>query len=361
MTYGTLPGGSGEKKVNGSFGYLVGVVNGLVFAAIGVALTSNSALFSSVSKQDGTFPVESMIHEPPLPATPADLQSSLDAATAAREIVKRVQPSIVTILSETEITTPAVEMMGVVLMNETKQNQSALGTGVVMMIDGKQVIMTAAHVVADAHTILIQDANHDIWGAKTVLFNAPHDLGSIELTNLTAEGTPIQMQYNGATTGLEMTPPGAMNTGDDVMAFGNNMGLGLAVTSGIVSAIGKQVVELSDNSTIELPIFQTDASINHGNSGGALVDTATGKVCGITNSIISNNGGNIGIGFAITANTVRSFLAGELKNGDLMPPPEEQQEGGDGYAASASLEVDNKKVIDETATPKRLIPKTDLN
>ena len=113
--------------------------------------------------------------------------------------------------------------------------------------------------------------------------------------------------------------------------------------------------------TIELPIFQTDASINHGNSGGALVDTATGKVCGITNSIISNNGGNIGIGFAITANTVRSFLAGELKNGDLMPPPEEQQEGGDGYAASASLEVDNKKVIDETATPKRLIPKTDLN
>ena len=66
----------------------------------------------------------------------------------------------------------------------------------------------------------------------------------------------VAIETDGKVTGLELTTPGAMETGDAVIAFGNNMGLGLAVTAGIVSAIGKQVVELSDNSTIQLPILQ---------------------------------------------------------------------------------------------------------
>ena len=115
-------------------------------------------------------------------------------------------------------------------------------------------------VVADASTVLIQDANKDVWSCKTVKFNAPHDLAQIKITNKTAEGKKVELSFNGRPVGLELTPAGAMETGDTVVAFGNNMGLGLAVTAGIVSAIGKQVVELDDDSTIELPILQ----VGHG-------------------------------------------------------------------------------------------------
>eukprot|EP01052_Picozoa_sp_SAG31_P049484 SAG31_NODE_10861_length_1089_cov_1.620202_1_plen_150_part_00 len=120
----------------------------------------------------------------------------------------------------------------------------------------------------------------------------------------------------------------------------------------------------TDHVTFNCTFVQTDAPINHGNSGGALLDSTTGKVCGITNSMISNNDGNIGIGFAITADTVRKLLADQLKNGDLPPPPS-LGGGGDGYGSSSGLvlrapQVGKEQEPSDTATFRRFVPRTGL-
>jgi putative serine protease PepD len=107
---------------------------------------------------------------------------------------------------------------------------------------------------------------------------------------------------------VELGDSSAMAVGDGVVAIGNPFGLDGTVTSGIVSAINREI-SAPDGTPIEGAI-QTDAAINHGNSGGPLFDLA-GKVVGVTSQIQSDSGGNDGIGFAVPSNTVKN-IAGQL-------------------------------------------------
>jgi S1-C subfamily serine protease len=402
MTYGSVLPGSQRAPMNASFGYVFGVVNGLAIALLAVGMSSMFSNESGTATQkQSTLPVLGMEPEPVQQVDIDDTSvQNVNGKTVklgkAHTMVQHVLPAIVTIISITEIDVAAMEVpLGITpdgqfqyeKINATKQNQTALGTGVVIQRPAGPVIVTAAHVVAGpgkidekqikpyATYIFIRDTEDKTYTAETKRFNGPHDLAELTLTGgcnqASTEGChrdeKIEVTFAGKSVALELAD--VLKTGDSVMAIGNNMGLGIATTSGIVSAVGKQTVELSDNSTIKLPVYQTDASINHGNSGGALVEATTGKVCGITNSIVSSNGGNIGIGFAITASTVDKFLKGDLKNGELMPPAPEVS-GGGGYGGSgtarkkqeATLNFGRKSVEGDTnpfAFPRRVVAETD--
>jgi len=113
-------------------------------------------------------------------------------------------------------------------------------------------------------------------------------------------------------TPLALADSSAVAVGDGVVAIGNPFGLDGTVTSGIVSAVDREIAA-PDSTPIEGAI-QTDAAINHGNSGGPLLDLQ-GKVIGVTSQIQSESGGNDGVGFAVPANTVRAVAAQLIATG----------------------------------------------
>jgi putative serine protease PepD len=114
---------------------------------------------------------------------------------------------------------------------------------------------------------------------------------------------------------LTLADSSQVAVGDGVVAIGNPFGLDGTVTSGIVSAVGREIAA-PDNTPIENAI-QTDAAINHGNSGGPLLDLR-GRVIGITSQIQSEGGGNDGVGFAVPSNTVKSVVAQLISGGTVQ-------------------------------------------
>ena len=113
-------------------------------------------------------------------------------------------------------------------------------------------------------------------------------------------------------TPLTLADSTNLSVGDGVVAIGNPFGLDGTVTTGIVSALNREITS-PDNTPIEGAI-QTDAAINHGNSGGPLLDLA-GNVIGVTSQIQSDSGGNDGVGFAVPSNTVRSIVSQLIASG----------------------------------------------
>jgi len=185
-----------------------------------------------------------------------------------------------------------------------RQFQSA-GSGVV--VDAKNgYIITNAHVVENASEITITTQDNHNFTAKVVGADAGSDVAVLKLNEKAAVLPSISL---GDSSKVEV--------GDFVVAIGNPFGLQHTVTSGIVSALGRSGINpdgLED-------FIQTDASINPGNSGGALVNLR-GELVGINSAILSRSGGNIGIGFAIPVNMVKSVMDqliqyGEVKRGLL--------------------------------------------
>ena len=167
--------------------------------------------------------------------------------------------------------------------------QRGLGSGVVVTSDG--YILTNNHVIDSADDIRAEFADGRRFKAKLIGADKPSDLALLKIDQ----------------TGLATLPLGnsdAVEVGDVVLAFGNPLGIGQTVTMGIVSAKGRS--SGSGDGSYE-DFLQTDAPINHGNSGGALV-SMKGELVGINSQIVSPGDGNIGIGFAIPANMVRHVL-----------------------------------------------------
>jgi putative serine protease PepD len=189
-------------------------------------------------------------------------------------IVKKVEPSIVT-----------------VMVDGTRA--SSLGSGVVVSSDG--LILTNNHVIDSQGTVSVRLSSGKTVPAKVVATDTTHDLALVQATGLSGL-TPVTFGTNSSVA-----------VGDTVLAFGAPLGLQNTVTSGIVSAFGRSV----DTGTEKLTgLFQTDAAINEGNSGGALVD-ASGHVIGINVAIATasdQDSGSIGVGFAIPADTATSVL-----------------------------------------------------
>ncbi|MBN1174024.1 MAG: trypsin-like peptidase domain-containing protein [Micromonosporaceae bacterium] len=210
------------------------------------------------------------------------------AAIAARQldsladVVDAVSPSIVTVI----ISGPSASGRA----GTTLGSASSLGSGVVLDPDG--LILTNQHVIASGGTVSVRFSDGGTATATVLAQDATADLALLRASGVSGL-TP-------ATLGSNAT----VAVGDTVLAFGSPLGLEGTVTAGIISAVDRTI-----DDTPGIRYLQTDAPINSGNSGGALVNTA-GQVIGINVSIAttSQSSGSIGLGFAIPASTVTTVV-----------------------------------------------------
>ena len=174
----------------------------------------------------------------------------------------------------------------------------ALGSGVIVQRDG--TILTNYHVIDGAEQIQVELTNHRVFKANVVGSDPPSDLAVLKIDAKDLDA-------------LSLGNSDQVRVGDIALAIGNPLGLGQTVTAGIISAKGR-ATGLSDGSFEDF--LQTDAPINQGNSGGALINTR-GELIGISSQILSTSGGNIGIGFAIPSNMARNVLDQILEGGKV--------------------------------------------
>jgi len=180
-----------------------------------------------------------------------------------------------------------------------EERERALGSGVIVRPDG--YIVTNHHVIDGAEHITIELSDRRTLSAKLVGSDSPSDLAVLKVDAANLPTLPLGNSEQ-------------VKVGDVVLALGNPLGVGQTVTMGIVSAKGR-ATGLSDGSFEDF--IQTDAPINQGNSGGALVNTR-GELVGINSQILSPSGGNIGIGFAIPANMTRDVMAQLIDTGEVQ-------------------------------------------
>jgi putative serine protease PepD len=198
------------------------------------------------------------------------------------------------------------------IVADTPEGQ-ATGSGFVVSKDG--LIVTNDHVVDGASQVQVKIGTSDKAQAAQVVGADP----SRDLALLKVDGKNLPT--------LELGDSSKVSVGDPTYAIGNPFGLDHTLTTGIVSALQRSL-QAPDGATISGAI-QTDAALNPGNSGGALLD-ADGKVIGVNSQIQTGSSsgaeaGNVGIGFAIPANTVKTFIS-EAKAGKLQPQQQQQQE-----------------------------------
>jgi len=187
---------------------------------------------------------------------------------------------------------------------EQKEDFRALGSGVIIDAD-KGYVVTNNHVVDNANKISVQLNDGRKFDAKVIGKDPRSDIAVIQLQN--AKNL----------TAIKMADSEQLRVGDYTVAIGNPYGLGETVTSGIVSALGRSGLNIENYENF----IQTDAAINRGNSGGALVNL-NGELIGLNTAILAPDGGNIGIGFAIPSNMVKNLSKqmiefGQVKRGEL--------------------------------------------
>lgn len=236
-------------------------------------------------------------------ATPAATPLPPAAIGSYAEAVARSSPAVVNVYAArviTERTFPSQfdSMFGDVWPSVRKRIEQSLGSGVVVDTDGH--IVTNYHVIANAAEIRVQLADGRQATAEVVGRDPDTDLAvlRVKLAKL-----PV----------VTLGRSDQLRIGDVVLAIGNPLGLGQTVTQGIVSATGRGQLGVA---TFE-NFIQTDAAINFGNSGGALIN-ARGELIGINTAVLSKSMGTEGIGFAIPVNLVRGVMAEIVKNGRVV-------------------------------------------
>ncbi|MCX7348787.1 MAG: DegQ family serine endoprotease [Alphaproteobacteria bacterium] len=180
---------------------------------------------------------------------------------------------------------------------------SSLGSGVI--VDPNGLIVTNNHVIANATDVKVALADKREFEAKVLIADERTDLAVLKI-DVPDEQLPA----------LTLADSDALEVGDLVLAIGNPFGVGQTVTSGIISALARTRVGVSDYQFF----IQTDAAINPGNSGGALVNMR-GELVGINTAIFSRSGGSIGIGFAIPTNMVKTVVATAESGGAAIKRP----------------------------------------
>jgi len=219
---------------------------------------------------------------------------------------KKAVPAVVHIFTSQEVKTPRHPFLNDPLFRhffgdrfgEESQRRSGLGSGVVVSADG--YILTNNHVVEGADEIEVASNDGRKYKARVVGADPESDLAVLRIP---ADHTLPVITFGSSDT---------LRVGDIVLAIGNPFGVGQTVTSGIVSALGRSHLGIN---TFE-NFIQTDAAINPGNSGGALVD-ANGNLVGINTAIYSQNGGSMGIGFAIPVSLAKSVLEQIVRTGTV--------------------------------------------
>lgn len=234
------------------------------------------------------------------------------------DTVDRVAPAVVTVHARSRVRAPQqFEFQGDPFFNwffggggnqgrfgrgggqAPMQEESSLGSGVIVREDG--YILTNDHVIDGAQQISVDLVDRRNFKATVVGADKPSDLAVLKIS---ASKLPV----------LSLGNSDQVRVGDVCLAVGNPLGIGETVTEGIISAKGRQT-DLSDGSFEDF--LQTDAPINRGNSGGALVNTR-GELIGINSQILSpNGGGNIGIGFAIPSNMAKTVMTQLVAHGKV--------------------------------------------
>ncbi|HEX8921754.1 MAG TPA: DegQ family serine endoprotease [Pyrinomonadaceae bacterium] len=233
------------------------------------------------------------------------------AQNSYADVVSRVAPAVVTIHSQMRVRAPQQFPFsddpffqqffgdrGQTPQMPREQRATALGSGVIVSADG--YILTNHHVVDGAVQIKVDLNDNRTLDAKVIGTDPPSDLAVLKVE---ASNLPV----------LQLGNSDNVRVGDVVLAIGNPLNVGQTVTMGIISAKGRQT-GLSSGSFEDF--LQTDAPINQGNSGGALVNT-NGELVGINSQILSGTGGSIGIGFAIPSNMARSVMDQLIKTGKV--------------------------------------------
>jgi Do/DeqQ family serine protease len=239
-----------------------------------------------------------------VPASQAELRLSY------APIVNRVAPAVVNVYAAKVIQNrnpllddPIFRRFFGVPGQQPEQMQRSLGSGV--MVDPSGLVVTNNHVIEGADQVKVALSDKREFEAEIVLKDTRTDLAVLRLKDV-HEKFPT----------LDFANSDELQVGDVVIAIGNPFGVGQTVTHGIVSALARTQVGITDYQFF----IQTDAAINPGNSGGALVDM-TGHLAGINTAIFSRSGGSQGIGFAIPANMVRVVVASAKNGGKAVKRP----------------------------------------
>jgi putative serine protease PepD len=179
------------------------------------------------------------------------------------------------------------------------------GSGIVLDYQGH--VLTNYHVVQDAERLEVSLPDHTKYSASVVGIDAQNDLAVIRLDDAPRERLhPVSLGDSDS-----------LKVGQKVLAIGNPLGLQNTLTIGIVSSLGRRI--RAPSGALVDNVIQTDAAINPGNSGGPLLNAA-GELVGLNSSIFTIGGGNIGIGFAIPANTIRRVVPQLIKDGRVRRP-----------------------------------------
>jgi len=253
----------------------------------------------------------------PAPSSPAATVSAPAASAVPvasyAPVVEHVMPAVVTIRVEKRASAvptdsqipeefrrffgPGFGQGGPMLPRIPRGIERGLGSGVIVTHDG--YILTNNHVVDGASEVKVELPDKRSFTAKVVGTDPASDLAVVKIA---AKDLPT----------LPLGDSDAVKVGDVVLAVGNPLGIGETVTSGIISAKGRT----TDRGDSYQDFLQTDAPINRGNSGGALVNV-NGQLIGINSQILSPSEGNIGLGFAIPSNMARNVMDQLVKNGKV--------------------------------------------
>lgn len=259
----------------GTSGVRAGVIGAIAGALVASLVTGGLFLaFRDDSGNDASTQTPSTLKL--ASSTSGSGNSSSTTNLDVRSVIARVRPAVVAIRVETN---------------------SGTGGGTGFIVDSNGTIVTNAHVVEDATSISVTRSTGDVLAAKVRGVDTGHDLAVIKI-----DGVNLPT--------VTLGDSDAAQVGDPVVAIGNALGLGISVTTGIVSALDRSVDEPNGNTI--LGALQTDAAINPGNSGGPLVN-ANGEVIGINTAIAAPDSSN-NVGFAISISSARTIIE-DLANG----------------------------------------------
>jgi S1-C subfamily serine protease len=256
---------------------LAGLLGGGAAVGIGAAIDSDDAGATTVLSSATT-------------SQPTRLAADDESGESVQEIYAQAGPGVVQVTSTS------------VVGNDPffgPQPRESLGSGFVIDKSGR--IVTNYHVIDGAQEVEVNFSGDDRVPARVVGSDPSTDLAVLQIDAQARALTPLPLGNSDA-----------VRVGDSVVAIGNPFGLERTVTVGIVSALQREIT--SPNGYTIDKVIQTDAAINHGNSGGPLL-SAAGDVVGVNSQIESPGGGSVGIGFAVPINTVREVVSQIIEDG----------------------------------------------
>jgi len=242
-------------------------------------------------------PVYGQLRNPqaaPRPVTPRGDLNTAERATMA--LFRQASPSVVYI-------TTLARQRDFFSLNTLEIPQGS-GSGFIWNQDGH--IITNFHVIQGASGAKVTLADHSVWDAQLVGVAPDHDLAVLYIKAPSQQLKPLAL---GTSADLEV--------GQSVLAIGNPFGLDQTLTTGIISALGREI-NATTGRTIS-GVIQTDAAINPGNSGGPLLDSA-GRLIGVNTAIYSPSGSSAGIGFAVPVDTVNRIVPQLIRQGEITRP-----------------------------------------